>query len=343
MSLGVGTTHAAPPAQAQAEALVNYVTGVAGIALNAADTGADAKLAGDTTVSFKFVSGTPGWHHSMAFLADKLGTWKDVGATGVQYTAMNSGTAAGEAIGSGRVDAGYTNMATALALITKGAPITIISGTSQGGNGVVTVNPDIKTVDDLKGKKIAVPQGNTAHELMFRLHVLPSAGLSYDDIKRIPLNPQDMTVALIRGDVDAAVMFDPFMGGALREGARFLVEPKDMWDGGAYSSALLVNNKLLENNPALVQAIADMHAQMVKLLSTEPDKVSEIMSGITHQDLKETRSSWNTVVFKAEADTASFQEFVNGMKDIGLIDTAPDLSTAVVSDFIDRARTKVGM
>lgn len=295
-------------------------------------------LDGDLTEPFTFVSGTPGWHHSMAFIADELDIWAELGVTDVDFVPMNTGTTAGEAIGSGNADAGYTNTATAIALVAAGAEVTIISGTSQGGNGViVTEDSELQSPADLEGRDVAVPQGNTAHELMFRLHVLPEVGLSYDDINRVPLEPQDMAVALLRGDVDAAVTYDPFMGAAIGQGARFLVEPADMWDGAAYSSTLLVSNDLIENNPALVQAIADMHAAAISTLQDDPETVSEILADVSGQDVEETRTTWETIEFLAEADVDSFQQFVDGMADLGLIDEAPDLATGLDASYIERS------
>lgn len=298
---------------------------------------AGAEPKGDLSAKFTLVAGSPGWHQSMPFLGDVNSFYKDEKLTGMTFKPLPTGTVAGEAIATGAADAGYTNTSTALNLISKGAPVTIISGTSEGGDAVIVYNKAIRSVKGLKGKSVAVPSGSTTHELLFRLHVIPAAGLTYDDIKRVPLAPQDTFLALQRGDVDAAVMFDPYMGTAIGKGATVLVPPSKMWAGHAYSSVLLVRNSLLASNPAIVQALANVHARAIRFIRDHPDQASQQLAGISRQDPSETRASLATVSFITAADERDILVFAKGMKETGLIDNVPDLKRAVNPSFIRNA------
>jgi sulfonate transport system substrate-binding protein len=77
---------------------------------------------------------------------------------------------------------------------------------------VTTANSPIKTVADLKGKRIAVTRGTDPH--IFLLRALAGAGLTEHDVKIIPLQHADGRLALDRGDVDAWSGLDPFMAQA---------------------------------------------------------------------------------------------------------------------------------
>src|SRR5262249_11341727 len=80
-------------------------------------------------------------------------------------------------------------------------------------------NTPINTVEDLKGKRVAVTRGTDPH--IFLVRALLSVGLSEKDISEVLLQHPDGKVALIRGDVDAWAGLDPMMAQAEAEdGAR---------------------------------------------------------------------------------------------------------------------------
>ena len=66
----------------------------------------------------------------------------------------------------------------------------------------------LKTLRDLKGKKLAFGRGSSAHNLT--LAALEKAGLTYDDIQPIYLGPADAGAAFERGAIDAWTIWDPY-------------------------------------------------------------------------------------------------------------------------------------
>jgi sulfonate transport system substrate-binding protein len=73
---------------------------------------------------------------------------------------------------------------------------------------LVLQDSPIKTLVDLKGKKIALQKGSSAHYLLVR--AIEKAGLSWSDIQPIYLTPADARAAFERKSVDAWVIWDPF-------------------------------------------------------------------------------------------------------------------------------------
>ena len=73
---------------------------------------------------------------------------------------------------------------------------------------LVLQDSPIKTLADLKGKKIALQKGSSAHYLLVR--AVEKAGLSWSDIQPIYLTPADARAAFERKSVDAWVIWDPF-------------------------------------------------------------------------------------------------------------------------------------
>ena len=68
---------------------------------------------------------------------------------------------------------------------------------------VTRKDTDIKTVADLKAKRVAVTRGTDPH--IFLVRALESAGLRERDIRPVLLQHPDGAIALARGDVDAWV------------------------------------------------------------------------------------------------------------------------------------------
>ncbi|MGJ4995078.1 aliphatic sulfonate ABC transporter substrate-binding protein [Bradyrhizobium sp. HKCCYLS3077] len=90
---------------------------------------------------------------------------------------------------------------------------------------VATASP-VKTLADLKGKKIAVTKGAGSHYLL--LSALAKAGLSFKDITPAYLPPADGRTAFVSNNVDAWVAWDPFLTSTIRQsGARVLADGSD--------------------------------------------------------------------------------------------------------------------
>lgn len=87
---------------------------------------------------------------------------------------------------------------------------------------LVADSSSVKSLSDLKGKKVAVTKGAGSH---FLLAALSKAGLNFKDIASAHLTPADGRAAFVSGNVDAWVAWDPFLTSARRQtGARILTD-----------------------------------------------------------------------------------------------------------------------
>lgn len=75
----------------------------------------------------------------------------------------------------------------------------------------------IKTVADLKGKKVGFAKAAGAHYLL--IAALDKAGLAFKDIEPAYLTPADGRAAFERGAIDAWVVWDPFLAAVQRQSA----------------------------------------------------------------------------------------------------------------------------
>ncbi len=122
---------------------------------------------------------------------------------------------------------------------------------------VADAKSDIKTIQDLKGKRVAITPGSTQEVVI--LERLKAEGLSIKDIQPIRLSFSDMPAALARGDIDAYVGAEPGPGISLANGTGRLVEYPYSTSIGSLNMILSASEKMIKENPERLKMIVDMH------------------------------------------------------------------------------------
>jgi sulfonate transport system substrate-binding protein len=132
----------------------------------------------------------------------------------VQWVYSAGSNKALEYLNARSIDFGSTAGAAALLGRANGNPIKSVYVYSKPEWTALVTRADspIKTVADLRGKRIAVTRGTDPH--IFLLRALAAAGLGERDVKIIPLQHVDGRIALDNGNVDAWSGLDPFMAQA---------------------------------------------------------------------------------------------------------------------------------
>jgi len=123
-----------------------------------------------------------------------------------------------EALNVGAIDFGYVGEAPPVFAQAAGANFVYSAyeiPTPNAEGILVPKDSPIKTVAELKGKKIAFNKGSDVHWLVVAL--LKKAGLSYSDIQPVYLAPADARAAFEKGAVDAWAIWDPFQAAAEKQ------------------------------------------------------------------------------------------------------------------------------
>jgi sulfonate transport system substrate-binding protein len=109
----------------------------------------------------------------------------------------------------------------------------------------------LRSVAELRGKKMALNRGSNVHYLLLR--ALEAAGLRYADVETVFLAPADARVAFERKQVDAWVIWDPFLAAAqTATGARTLADGTGLVKNHQF---YLASQAFAAAEPAVVQAI----------------------------------------------------------------------------------------
>jgi sulfonate transport system substrate-binding protein len=142
----------------------------------------------------------------------------------VSWTEFPSGPPLLEALNVGAIDFGIAGETPPIFAQAAGAPLVYLAydpPAPQGEAILVPKDSPLKSVAELKGKKVALNKGSNVHYLLVK--ALEKAGLKYTDIQPVFLPPSDALAAFTRGSVDAWVIWDPYEAAAeASTGARVL-------------------------------------------------------------------------------------------------------------------------
>ncbi len=192
-----------------------------------------------------------------------------------------------DAFAAGQLDAvTMTNGDTLVTGATGGKGIMILLNDYSNGNDMIVAKPGIKSVKELKGKKVGVEIGFVGHLLL--LNALEKAGLKESDIKLVNVPTNETPQVLASGDVDAIVAWQPNSGQALAQvpGSTRIYSSKD--EPGLIYDVLAVNPSSLAENRDDWAKIVDVWYKVVAYIldpETRPDAI-EIMAARVGLDAK---------------------------------------------------------
>ncbi|KWB55588.1 sulfonate ABC transporter substrate-binding protein [Burkholderia ubonensis] len=133
----------------------------------------------------------------------------------VQWFEFPAGPQLLEALNANSIDFGYTGAPPPVFAQAAGVRFVYVGAEPPAPhNEAVVVKPDspIKSVADLRGKKVALQKGSSANYLL--LKALQKAGVRYDEIRPVYLPPADARAAFESGNVDAWAIWDPYYAAA---------------------------------------------------------------------------------------------------------------------------------
>lgn len=176
-----------------------------------------------------------------------------------------------EAFLSGYMPATFILAPMAIALREQGVPIKIVYlGHRDGTAMMVHKDSRIFRIEDLKGKRVAVPNRYSNQRLLV-FKALKERGLSVNDITLLEMPPPDMPAALYAKAVDAITSGEPFMAQTELDGyGRVLYLTKDVWPN-FISCVLAVHEDMIKNHRDQVQQLVDGIARSGKWIDQTMD------------------------------------------------------------------------
>jgi NitT/TauT family transport system substrate-binding protein len=204
---------------------------------------------------------------------------------------------------SGQVDAALTTLDSGVILAAQAKdPIQVVYATdiSFGADGIVA-DKSVKTVQDLKGKKVAVTIGAVNHFLLS--HALQTVNLKDTDVELINMAPELTGSAFLSGQVDAAVTWEPFLTQATQKGGNLIYSSKD--EPGLIVDTLITTKSIAEKRTAELKKLVEAIEEGVKFLKDSPQEGNDIVSKVLEVKPAEVADMLTGVKLFEHSDAAS--------------------------------------
>lgn len=199
----------------------------------------------------------------------------------IQFSEFPAAAPLGEALNAGAVDIGALGDAPYVFALGAGAPLKVVSITHAQGRFTTAVlvpkNSPIKTVADLKGKRIVTGRGSIGHYLAIR--ALHEAGLKTSDVTFINLLPSESRLLLDSGDADAWATWDPYTTISITQSdARVLVSGSELLSNHLYLAA---TSKAIEGKRAQLDDFVARVERAFNWSNAHPEEYAEAQAKVT--------------------------------------------------------------
>jgi len=197
----------------------------------------------------------------------------------VKWVEFSSGPPMMEAMNVGSIDYGAVGDSPPVFAQAAGAAIVYAAGQPiTNGQGIlVPPNSTIRSIADLKGKRVGFTKGSSAHNII--VQTLEKAGLTYADITPVYLTPPDAGPAFANGSIDAWSIWDPYFAiGETKQSGRILVNASEITKTNSF---YIANRDFAKSHGSVLQQIIDVTSSTTKWASAHRDDVAKSLSAVT--------------------------------------------------------------
>jgi sulfonate transport system substrate-binding protein len=293
-----------------------------------------------------YAAGIPGIIQDRGLLEEEF---KNDGINFKWYFFKDAGPGVNEAVANGTLDVFYEGDLPSLVGKAGGLKVKLLAASSVRGNVYICVPADspYSSIEDLKGKTIAIHKGINAHLTFDR--ILDANGLSEKDFNLINLASTEAQAALASKEVDAAL--GSFF--TLREQglARIIYSTNDKPDNWKPASALLVTEEFADKYPDIVKRIVKVHVKAAKW-GSEEERREEVFKlwakmGTHYKQVVETNAGKpmkliNTPVID-EFFIHHYKDALIFAKEQGLIRKTFDIDKWIDKSYLEAALKELGL
>jgi sulfonate transport system substrate-binding protein len=195
----------------------------------------------------------------------------------VEWSEFSSGVPMMEAFHAGTLDFGISGEAPPVFAQASGAPIVYVAAEPAAPHAeaiLVRKESSIRSLADLRGKKIALNRGSNVH--YFLASALKAVGIGYDKVSLAFLTPSDARAAFESGAVDAWVIWDPYMASALHS-----TDARILHDADGYASNVpyyISTRDYASQHPDILREVAEVIRTVDAYVMANPHEVASILA-----------------------------------------------------------------
>lgn len=249
------------------------------------------------------------------------------------------------AFASGNMDVANVATHTALKLYANGVDLKIVllEDVSNAADAIIAPSA-IASVADLAGKTVAYEEGSTSDLLLH--YALTANNMQIEDIVAAPMPAADAGAALIAGQVDAAVTYEPYISEASNQNSDIQALYTAAERPGLISDVLAARTQFAKDNPELMRDLLKVWDEAVTYLrenpesgraiiaeavGSAPEELTTAFEGVAFYDLAENQQF---LALDSENATAVFNDVQTVALAIGLIDQPIDLTRVIDSRYL---------
>jgi NitT/TauT family transport system substrate-binding protein len=294
----------------------------------------------NNTVRFGYIGDYNG--ASLLAIAEKQGLWKKAGLT-AQVKSFNNGPVQVQALSAGNLDYGYIGPG-AMWLPASGKAKVVAVNTLTYADRVIG-QPGTKSMKDLKGKRVGVPEG-TSGDMVLNI-ALAKAGMTTKDVEKVNMDPSTIVSAFSSGKIDGAGFFYPAIDTIRKKvpGLEEIASTKDT--GDAFPTAFVAGTKVPEGKNSKVIKVLQQANDWRKEHPEETIALTAKMLEVTEAQAKADASHVETLSTKDLADKTKSGEVDKWLKSLGAffvrnkqLDDNPDPGEYYTGDLYTKAYSK---
>jgi len=250
----------------------------------------------------------------------------------VKWVEFPAGPQLLEGLNVGAIDVGFVGEAPPIFAQAAGARFVYVGNDPASPSTEAVVVPKdspLKSVADLKGKRIALNKGSNVHYLLVKL--LEKNGLKYSDITPVFLPPADARAAFEKGAVDAWAIWDPFLAAAEHQGnARQLADGTGVVNSYSY---YLAQADYAQANPRVIHELFANTQDAAKFVQADIPRAAALVAPLQGLDVAVVETSLRRYRYGVAPLTASVaadqQKVADTFYDLKLIPKAVRITDAL--------------
>lgn len=193
------------------------------------------------------------------------------------------------------------NYVSAILAKANGNDIKIISSYSRFPKGIsLVVKPDgsIKTVGDLKGKKIALQKGTMLHEMLIR--TLSEVNLTTQDLELVDMDSTAAAAAIVAEQVDATILPEPLLSKAVASGKVLKLRSAE----GLIPSltVIAVRSEFAKTQPEIVKRYLQVHKTSIDWSQANLEEALAMTARQNQLDIKGVKALYPEFTFDMSLD-----------------------------------------
>jgi taurine transport system substrate-binding protein len=261
------------------------------------DVVAASSVAKPSVVNFAYINGPRPW-----ILGKADGSFAKALGTKVEWHNFKSGVPVINALAAGEIDIARVGSVPVVSALSRKLPITIIAVSGVlGESEALIAKASVKSIKDLEGKAVGVPQGTTAHYAL--LSALKGSNVDISKVRQVQLAPSDMFAPWKRGDIEAAYTWAPYTGQLLENGGHTVITTKDLRKFGTYIfNVFVVRNEFAAKHPELVTAFLKNFQANIDTFKANPKAAAAIIAKELDQDAAASEAILAAIEFPSIKD-----------------------------------------